>query len=36
MRGSHLFDWGEALLGGPVKQDIVQFLVIEANIMPRG
>jgi hypothetical protein len=27
---------GEALLGGPVKQDIVQFLVIEANIMPRG
>ncbi len=27
---------GEALLGGPVIQDIVQFLVIEANIMPRG
>ena len=27
---------GEALLGGPVKKDIVQFLVIEANIMPRG
>ena len=27
---------GEALLGGPVKQDIVQLLVIEANIMPRG
>jgi hypothetical protein len=27
---------GEALLGGPTKQDIVQFLVIEANIMPRG
>jgi hypothetical protein len=27
---------GEALLGGPVEEDIVQFLVIEANIMPRG
>jgi len=27
---------GEALLGGPAKKDIVQFLVIEANIMPRG
>jgi hypothetical protein len=27
---------GEALLGGPVKEDLVQFLVIEANIMPRG
>ncbi len=27
---------GEALLGGPVKQDIVQILVIEATIMPRG
>lgn len=27
---------GEALLGGPVKEDVVQFLVIEANIMPHG
>ena len=27
---------GEALLGGPVNEDIVQILVIEANIMPRG
>ena len=27
---------GEAILGGPVKQDIVQFIIIEANIMPRG
>ena len=27
---------GEALLGGPVIKDIVQILVIEANIMPRG
>jgi len=27
---------GEALLGGSIKEDIVQFLVIEANILPRG
>ena len=27
---------GEALLGGPAQEDIVQILVIEANIMPRG
>ncbi len=27
---------GEALLGGPVKEDVVQIIVIEANIMPRG
>ncbi len=27
---------GEALLGGPAEQDLVQFIVIEANIMPRG
>ena len=27
---------GEALLGGPVRRDTVQILVIEANIMPRG
>ena len=26
---------GEALLGGPVEEDVVQLLVIEANIMPR-
>ena len=27
---------GEALLGGPVKEDVLQIIVIEANIMPRG
>jgi hypothetical protein len=27
---------GEVLFGAPVIQDSVQFLVIEANILPRG
>lgn len=26
---------GEALLGGPVQEDVVQLLIIEANVIPR-